>query len=54
MVKKINIRELKDNVNYLMYTMFNCNLEELKIANNICDKIGGGINETIDKSITSN
>lgn len=46
METKINIRELKDSVNYLMFTMFSYDMERLKLSNQVCEKIGGLINES--------
>lgn len=44
---KINIREVKDDINLILY---NCNwvgLKELQVSNILCEQIGGITNEAI-------
>lgn len=48
MIKKINIRELKNEINLFLFEKFNFGLNKLIVVNELCDIFGGLINETLD------
>jgi hypothetical protein len=48
MVYKINIRELKDNVNLFFYEKLNCGLDELKVISKLCEKLAALANEQLE------
>jgi len=48
MIKKINIKELKNEMSLFLFEKFNFGLDKLKLSMKICEIIGGAINEAID------
>ena len=48
MITKIDIQELKDDINLIIYENFNVGIEQLQISNELCENIGGALNEIVD------
>ena len=48
MIKKINIKQLKEDVNLFLYDKLNCGIDKLRTSSEIIEKLGGKINEQID------
>lgn len=47
-INSINISEVKDKVNLLLFNVQGIGIKELKLSNKVCELLGGATNEAIN------